>query len=114
MSRRRLYVFRFLPLFAGLFAAATASALAAMSPSPAGAEAPRATIDTGMLALGAGIAICGAGIGAGIGIAGSGSAAISVLAEKPETFFRAFIIVTLAEAIAIYGLIVALLLWLKI
>ncbi|MCD6592981.1 hypothetical protein J7L00_02715, partial [Candidatus Bathyarchaeota archaeon] len=34
--------------------------------------------------------------------------------EKPETFFRNFIIVALAEALAIYGLIMGLLLWLKI
>ncbi len=114
MSKRRLYMLFLLPLLAGLFAAATISALAAMSPKPAGEEAPAATVDAGLLAIGAGIAICGAGIGAGIGIAGSGSAAISVLAEKPEAFFKAFIIVTLAEAVAIYGLIVALLLWLKI
>ncbi|HDI47042.1 MAG TPA: V-type ATP synthase subunit K [Candidatus Methanomethylia archaeon] len=113
MSKRRLYIlFLLLPLFTGLFAAATVSVLAAMSPRPAGEEAP-AAIDAGMLALGAGIAIGGAGIGAGIGIAGSGSAAISVLAEKPEAFFKAFIIVTLAEAVAIYGLIIALLLWIK-
>ena len=46
--------------------------------------------------------------------AAAGSAAISALAEKPETFFRSFLIVALAEALAIYGLIMGILLWLKL
>jgi V/A-type H+-transporting ATPase subunit K len=47
-------------------------------------------------------------------ISSAGTAAISALAEKPETFFRSFLVVALAEALAIYGLIVAILLWLKL
>ncbi|MEJ2240730.1 MAG: ATP synthase subunit C [Candidatus Bathyarchaeota archaeon] len=47
-------------------------------------------------------------------MAASGTAAISALAEKPETFFRSFLVVALAEAIAIYGLIVAILLWISL
>lgn len=66
------------------------------------------------LAIGAGLAIGLAALGAGIGIAGAGSAAISALTEKPETFFRSFLIVALAEALAIYGLIMGILLWIKI
>ena len=41
-------------------------------------------------------------------IAKTGTAAIAILGEKEESFFKAFLIVSLAEAIAIYGLIVAL------
>ncbi len=52
--------------------------------------------------------------GAGLAISAVGSAAVSALAEKPETFFRAFLIVALAEALAIYGLIMGILLWLKL
>jgi len=53
-------------------------------------------------------------LAAGYALAKSGTAAISSLVEKPETFFKAFLVVTLCEAIAIYGLIIAILLWLKI
>ena len=66
------------------------------------------------IALGAGFAIGLSGLGAGFAIAGAGSAAISALAEKPDTFFRSFLIVALAEALAIYGLIMGILLWLKL
>jgi len=66
------------------------------------------------LAIGAGLSIGLAALGAGISISAAGSAAISALAEKPDTFFRSFLIVALAEALAIYGLIMGILLWIKI
>ncbi|MGQ9759635.1 MAG: ATP synthase subunit C [Candidatus Methanomethylicaceae archaeon] len=70
--------------------------------------------DTSMLALSASIAVSLCGIAAGYALAKSGSAAISALAEKPETFFKAFLVVTLCEAVAIYGLVIAVLLWIRI
>jgi len=66
------------------------------------------------IAFAAALAISLPGLGAGIAISAAGSAAISALAEKPETFFRSFLIVALAEALAIYGLILGILLWLKL
>ena len=66
------------------------------------------------IALGAGLAVGLASLGAGMAISASGTAAISALAEKPETFFRSFLVVALAEALAIYGLIIGILLWLKL
>ena len=66
------------------------------------------------IALGAGLAIGLSTLGAGFAISAAGSAAISALAEKPETFFRSFLIVALAEALAIYGLIMGILLWLRL
>ena len=57
------------------------------------------------------IAVSGAAIGAGYAVAKSGSAAIASITEKPELFGRAIAFVGLAEGIAIYGLLVALLLW---
>ena len=72
------------------------------------------TYDRLGIAIGAGLAIGLSGLGAGLAIAGAGSAAISALAEKPDTFFRSFLIVALAEALAIYGLIMGILLWLKL
>jgi V/A-type H+-transporting ATPase subunit K len=47
-------------------------------------------------------------IGAGIAVAQSGASAIAAIAEKPEMFARALIVVALAEGIAIYGLIIAI------
>lgn len=66
------------------------------------------------IAIGAGLAIGLSALGAGAAISSAGSAAISALAEKPETFFRSFLIVALAEALAIYGLIMGILLWIKL
>ncbi len=71
-------------------------------------------LNKALIALGAGLAVGLACLGAGIAISASGSAAISAATEKPETFFRSFLVVALAEALAIYGLIVAILLWLKL
>jgi V/A-type H+/Na+-transporting ATPase subunit K len=66
------------------------------------------------IAISAALAIGLPGLGAGLAISSAGSAAISALAEKPETFFRSFLIVALAEALAIYGLIMGILLWLRL
>lgn len=43
-----------------------------------------------------------------------GTAAISALSEREEAFFKAFLVVALCEALAVYGLIVGILLWTKI
>ena len=50
-------------------------------------------------------------LGAGYAVAHVGSAGIGALAEKPELFGRILILVGLAEGIAIYGLIVAILIF---
>jgi len=47
-------------------------------------------------------------IASGYAIAVTGSAAAGATAEKPEVFGKVLIFVALAEAIAIYGLVVAL------
>jgi V/A-type H+-transporting ATPase subunit K len=48
-------------------------------------------------------------IGAGYAVARVGSAAVGAVAEKPELFGRALVLVGLAEGIAIYGLIISIL-----
>ncbi len=68
----------------------------------------------GMLGLGAGIAIGLSTLGAGTALKTTGTAAIASLSEKEEVFFKAFLVVALCEALAIYGLIMAVLLWTKI
>jgi V/A-type H+/Na+-transporting ATPase subunit K len=47
-------------------------------------------------------------VAAGIAVAYVGAAAIGALSEKPETFGRSIVFVGLAEGIAIYGLIIAI------
>lgn len=47
-------------------------------------------------------------IGAGIAVAYVGSAALGAIGEKPDLFGRALIFVALAEGIAIYGVIIAM------
>ena len=49
-----------------------------------------------------------AAIGAAIAVAIVGSAAMGAVAEKPETAGRALLFVGLADGIAIYGLIIAI------
>jgi V/A-type H+-transporting ATPase subunit K len=60
--------------------------------------------------LGAAIAVAGSSLGAGIAVAYTGAAALAAMSERPELFGRAMVIVGLAEGIAIYGLIVAIIL----
>jgi ATP synthase proteolipid subunit len=59
--------------------------------------------------LGISLSILLAAIGAGLGIGLSGPGVAGAITEKPEIFARSFIAVVLAEALAIYGLVVALL-----
>lgn len=47
-------------------------------------------------------------LAAGVAVAGVGAAAMGAVAEKPELFGRALVMVGLAEGIAIYGLIVSI------
>lgn len=64
----------------------------------------------GMALLAAAIAVAGASIGAAIAVAYTGAAALAAMSERPELFGRAMVIVGLAEGIAIYGLIIAIIL----
>ena len=74
------------------------------------AQAPESEGIGGMALLAAAIAVAGASIGAAIAVAYTGAAAIAAMSERPEMFGRAMVIVGLAEGIAIYGLIVAIIL----
>jgi len=65
---------------------------------------------SGAALLGAAIAVAGSSIGAAIAVAYTGAAALAAMSERPELFGRAMVIVGLAEGIAIYGLIVAIIL----
>jgi V/A-type H+-transporting ATPase subunit K len=71
--------------------------------------ATAATAATGWAFLGASLAAGLACIGAGIAVAVVGAAALGVVGEKPELLGSTLIYLGLAEGIAIYGLITALL-----
>ncbi|HXZ62861.1 MAG TPA: ATP synthase subunit C [Acidimicrobiales bacterium] len=64
----------------------------------------------GQALIGAAIAVAGSSIGAAVAVAYTGSAALAAISERPEMFGRAMVFVGLAEGIAIYGLVVAILL----
>jgi F-type H+-transporting ATPase subunit c len=70
-----------------------------------------------LIAIGAGIAVL-TGLGAGIGIGIATSALIQATARQPESSGKLipwfFVGVALAESTAIYGLVIAILLYLKL
>jgi len=67
-----------------------------------------------VLALSSAIAISSAVMASAWAMKTVGTAAISSLSEREENFFKAFLVVALCEALAVYGLIVAILLWTRI
>jgi V/A-type H+-transporting ATPase subunit K len=95
-----------------LVAAAATVAVVMLTAGPAAAYAPAQDATGGGWAalLGAAIAVAGSSIGAALAVAYTGSAALAAMSERPELFGRAMVIVGLAEGIAIYGLIVAIIL----
>jgi V/A-type H+-transporting ATPase subunit K len=103
---RRLLLLNGLILLGGLalFAAVLVGAADAGAATAAAGRDPRGAL------LGAGIAVAGSSIGAGIGVSYTGSAALAAISEKPEMFGRAMVFVGLAEGIAIYGLVIAIML----
>jgi V/A-type H+-transporting ATPase subunit K len=95
-------------------AVATALTVPALGGGPAhAAGAVQAAADsdsTSAALIGAAIAVSTATIAAAIAVAYTGAAALAALSERPELFGRAMVIVGLAEGIAIYGLVVAIIL----
>jgi V/A-type H+/Na+-transporting ATPase subunit K len=92
----------------GALLAVTVLALGIVDPAQAaGSEAGK---DPGAALMGAAVAIAGSTIGAAIAVAYTGAAALATISEKPELFGRAMVIVGLAEGIAIYGLVIAVIL----
>ncbi|MGZ4624666.1 MAG: ATP synthase subunit C [Kineosporiaceae bacterium] len=102
--------------------ASTVMVVLLLTGSPAEASGPAATVATApaqtasssgatwAALLGAAIAVAGSSIGAAIAVAYTGAAALAAMSERPELFGRSMVIVGLAEGIAIYGLVVAVIL----
>ena len=87
-------------------------ALASVTPAPTAVAAATDTASGagGAALIAASIAVAGSSLGAAIAVAYTGSAALAAMSERPEIFGRAMVVVGLAEGIAIYGLIIAIIL----
>jgi len=68
----------------------------------------------GMAYIGAALAVGLACLASGFAVARIGSAAIGAVSEKPELTGRTLVFIGLAEGIAIYGLIIAIMILNKI
>jgi len=87
---------------------ATAVALFAIAQATAQVTCPEVAL-AGRY-IGGGVAVGAAAGGAGVGVGIAGAAAISAIIEKPEKLVWYLIFIALAEATAIYGLLIGLLL----
>ena len=102
------------------FAAATSDTYAAEGgmAAPAGADqanVPRLTEGATIAAFwSAAVATSIACIAAGIAVGMTGSAAIGAVAERPEIFGRTILFVVFGEGLAIYGLVVAFFILMKV
>ncbi|WP_296664534.1 ATP synthase subunit C [Demequina sp.] len=88
----------------------TAPSASAATPAAAVATDTAASSSSGWALMAAAIAVVGSSVGAAIAVAYTGSAALAAMSERPEMFGRAMVVVGLAEGIAIYGLIIAIIL----
>ncbi len=70
-------------------------------------------VGTGLLGVGAGLAVGLAGLGSGVAEANIGAAAVGAVAEDPKFFGRGMIFTVIPETIVIFGLVMAILLWIK-
>jgi len=89
---------------------------AAEAASAEGVTAVKAQLDpqAGLAFLSAAIVMCVSCVAAGVAVGMTGSAAIGAVAERPELLGRTILIVGLAEGIAIYGLIIAIIILQKV
>jgi len=95
-------------LNAGPAAAAGGSVAAVPAASGVAAAATGGAASAAFYA--AAIAVATSCIGAALAVAYTGAAALAAMSERPEVFGRAMVVVGLAEGIAIYGLIIAIIL----
>lgn len=98
-------------VFTVVASAAEGDAAAAVSDTTAQYVAAAEAVGsaTGMGFIAAALAIGLSAIGAGIALAAGAPAAIGAVSEDPKAFGKAMIFVVLGEAVALYGLVVAML-----
>ena len=128
-----LQLLSFLAVCVFSFAMPAGSAFAAGEPSDTAAPAAAAQVEyhglhddadaaqeeedagsvNGLGLVAAALAVGIAGIGGGIAVASAAPAAIGATSEDPKAFGKAMIFVALGEGIALYGLLIAILIWMK-
>ncbi|MGD0145307.1 MAG: ATP synthase subunit C [Nitrososphaerales archaeon] len=91
-----------------LLLGAAAFMLIALSAPAAVAQTSTTTTDSASKFFAASLAFGLAAVAAGYALGQSGSAAIAAVVEKPEVRTSALVFVALAEAIAIYGFVIAI------
>lgn len=69
--------------------------------------------DAGLIAIGAGIAVGLTGLASAFAEKEIGSAAIGAMAENEKLFGKGLILTVIPETIVIFGMVVAILLWLN-
>ena len=101
-------------MFFGLFLLTSVLGLtgaSAAAPEAAGAAAAASDgLAEGLKYIGAGLAVGLSGIGGGIAVASSASAALGAISENDSMVGKSLIFVGLAEGVALYGRIIALVL----
>jgi V/A-type H+-transporting ATPase subunit K len=70
-------------------------------------------VEAGLIAIGAGIAVGLTGLASGVAEAGIGAAAVGAMAENEKLFGKGLILTVIPETIVIFGLVIAVLLWIK-
>jgi V/A-type H+/Na+-transporting ATPase subunit K len=70
-------------------------------------------LEAGLIAIGAGLAVGLAGLGAGIAEGPVGAAAVGAMAENEKLFGKGLVLMVIPETIVIFGLVMAILLWLN-
>lgn len=103
-------------MFCGLFLITAVCGLGGTAFAAGGADAATVSaassdgLAEGLKYIGAALAVGLSGIGGGIAVASSASSALGAISENDSMFGKALIFVGLAEGVALYGLIIALVL----
>lgn len=96
-------------MFGAAFVGILLFSITTKADTPAVDNAFVGSIAHGMAYLSAAIAVSASALGAGYAVAQAAPAAIGAISEKEENFGKAMIFVALAEGVAIYGLLIAIL-----
>ena len=110
LSLRGIGVRRLLAMAAAEVSLVVGLILLTASHAAAASGVATSSSTSGAAMIAAAIAVAGSSIGAAIAVAYTGAAALAAITEKPEMFGRVMVFVGLAEGIAVYGLIIAILL----
>lgn len=99
-------------MFCGLFLITTVCGLggSVLAAGPVSTAIAADGLAEGLKYIGAALAVGLSGIGGGIAVASAASAALGAISENEGVFGKSLIFVGLAEGVALYGLIIALVL----